>query len=139
MNIVVLDGYTTNPGDCSWDPVAEFGRLEVFERTAIQEIQRRAGNAEVVLTNKTPLSAEILAELPHLKLISVLATGVNVVEMWKLGKNLSRQWCLVREYNFRIPCPPLNLLNGCAFKHLESAKLCYGVPGTVTWVRCVPI
>ena len=85
MNIVVLDGYTTNPGDCSWDPVAEFGRLEVFERTAIQEIQRRAGNAEVVLTNKTPLSAEILAELPHLKLISVLATGVNVVDLEAAG------------------------------------------------------
>ena len=85
MNIVVLDGYTTNPGDCSWDPVAEFGRLEVFERTAIQEIQRRAGNAEVVLTNKTPLSAEILTELPHLKLISVLATGVNVVDLEAAG------------------------------------------------------
>ena len=85
MNIVVLDGYTTNPGDCSWDPVAEFGRLEVFERTAIQEIQRRAGNAEVVLTNKTPLSAEILDELPHLKLISVLATGVNVVDLEAAG------------------------------------------------------
>lgn len=85
MNIVVLDGYTTNPGDCSWNPVAEFGSLEVFERTAIQEIQRRAGNAEVVLTNKTPLSAEILAELPHLKLISVLATGVNVVDLEAAG------------------------------------------------------
>ena len=85
MNIVILDGYTTNPGDCSWDPVAEFGRLEVFERTAIQEIQRRAGNAEVVLTNKTPLSAEILTELPHLKLISVLATGVNVVDLEAAG------------------------------------------------------
>ena len=85
MNIVVLDGYTTNPGDCSWNPVAEFGRLEVFDRTAVQEIQRRAGNAEVVLTNKTPLSAEILTELPHLKLISVLATGVNVVDLEAAG------------------------------------------------------
>ena len=85
MNIVVLDGYTTNPGDCSWNPVAEFGSLEVFERTAIQEIQRRAGNAEVILTNKTPLSAENLAEIPHLKLISVLATGVNVVDLEAAG------------------------------------------------------
>ena len=81
MNIVVLDGYTTNPGDCSWDAVAEFGNLEVFDRSSVQEIQRRSENAEVVLTNKTPLSAEILAELPHLKLISVLATGVNVVDL----------------------------------------------------------
>ena len=81
MNIVVLDGYTTNPGDCSWDTVAEFGNLEVYDRSSVQEIQERAANAEVVLTNKTPLSAEILAELPHLKLISVLATGVNVVDL----------------------------------------------------------
>ncbi len=81
MNIVVLDGYTTNPGDCSWDTVAEFGNLEVYDRSSVQEIQKRAANAEVVLTNKTPLSAKILAELPHLKLISVLATGVNVVDL----------------------------------------------------------
>jgi glycerate dehydrogenase len=81
MNLVVLDGYTTNPGDCSWDPVAKFGSLDVFERSAVQEIQQRAVNAEVVLTNKTPLSAKILAELPNLKLICVLATGVNVVDL----------------------------------------------------------
>jgi len=81
MNIVVLDGYTTNPGDCSWDTVAEFGNLEVYDRSSVQEIQKRAANAEVVLTNKTPLSAEILAQLPQLKLISVLATGVNVVDL----------------------------------------------------------
>ena len=81
MNIVVLDGYTTNPGDCSWDTVTEFGNLEVYDRSSVQEIQKRAANAEVVLTNKTPLSAEILAELPHLKLITVLATGVNVVDL----------------------------------------------------------
>ena len=61
MNIVVLDGYTTNPGDCSWDAVTKFGNLEVFDRSSVQEIQRRAENAEVVLTNKTPLSAKILA------------------------------------------------------------------------------
>lgn len=85
MNIVVLDGYTTNPGDCSWDTVTEFGNLEVYDRSSVQEIQKRAANAEVVLTNKTPLSAEILAELPHLKLITVLATGVNVVDLDAAG------------------------------------------------------
>ncbi len=81
MNLVVLDGYTTNPGDCSWDPVAKFGSLDVYERSAVEDIQQRAVNAEVVLTNKTPLSAKILAELPKLKLICVLATGVNVVDL----------------------------------------------------------
>ena len=81
MNLVILDGYTTNPGDCSWDSIAKFGSLDVDERSAVSEIQQRAVNADVVLTNKTPLSAEIIANLPKLKLICVLATGVNVVDL----------------------------------------------------------
>ena len=81
MNLVILDGYTTNPGDCSWDSIAKFGSLDVYERSAVSEIQQRAVNADVVLTNKTPLSAEIIANLPKLKLICVLATGVNVVDL----------------------------------------------------------
>ena len=81
MKSVVLDGYTTNPGDCSWDSIGKHGSLQVFDRTATDEIQQRAAGAEVVLTNKTQLTAEILAGLPDLKLISVLATGVNVVDL----------------------------------------------------------
>ena len=81
MKSVVLDGYTTNPGDCSWDSIAKHGSLQIFDRTATDEIQQRAAGAEVVLTNKTQLTAEILAGLPDLKLISVLATGVNVVDL----------------------------------------------------------
>ena len=81
MNVVILDGYTTNPGDCSWDSIAKFGSLDVYERSVVSEIQQRAVNADVVLTNKTPLSAEIIANLPKLKLICVLATGVNVVDL----------------------------------------------------------
>ena len=81
MKSVVLDGYTTNPGDCSWDSIAKHGSLQLFDRTATDEIQQRAAGAEVVLTNKTQLTAEILAGLPDLKLISVLATGVNVVDL----------------------------------------------------------
>ncbi|MDA8042123.1 MAG: hypothetical protein MPJ22_06885, partial [Pirellulales bacterium] len=71
MNVVILDGYTTNPGDCSWDSIAKFGSLDVYERSVVSEIQQRAVNADVVLTNKTPLSAEIIANLPKLKLICV--------------------------------------------------------------------
>ena len=81
MKSVVLDGYTTNPGDCSWHSIGKHGSLQVFDRTATDEIQQRAAGAEVVLTNKTQLTAEILAGLPDLKLISVLATGVNVVDL----------------------------------------------------------
>ena len=81
VKISILDGYTTNPGDCSWQPVAAHGELAVYDRTADVEIVPRAAEAEIVLTNKTPLSAETLVELPNLRLISVLATGVNVVDL----------------------------------------------------------
>lgn len=81
MNIVILDGYTTNPGDCSWQPVGKSGGLTVYDRTESDAICARAADAEIVLTNKTPLTAESLAALPNLRLISVLATGVNVVDL----------------------------------------------------------
>ncbi|NBS32328.1 MAG: D-2-hydroxyacid dehydrogenase [Planctomycetia bacterium] len=81
MKIVILDALTTNPGDCSWESVAAQGNLTVFDRTSSAEILARADEAEIVLTNKTPLTAETLAELPAVRLISVLATGVNVIDL----------------------------------------------------------
>ena len=81
MRIVVLDGYTLNPGDNPWDAVATQGELEVHERTPADQIVSRASGAPIVLTNKTPLSADTLAQLPDLKFISVLATGYNVVDV----------------------------------------------------------
>ncbi len=79
--LVVLDSYTFNPGDNPWTDVAALGQLDVFERSAPEEIVPRAVGAEVVLTNKTPLSAQTLAALPGLRGICVLATGVNVVDV----------------------------------------------------------
>jgi len=81
MKIVVLDGETLNPGDLSWHALSELGELTCFPRTASQDIVARAKDAEVVLTNKTPLNADILAQLPALKYIGVLATGTNVVDL----------------------------------------------------------
>ena len=81
MAIVILDGFTTNPGDLSWDPITALGPCTVWDRTAPEALLERLGAAEIVLTNKTPLGAETLAALPHLRLISVLATGVNVVDV----------------------------------------------------------
>ena len=80
VNIVILDGYTLNPGDLSWSAFQRLGRLTVHDRTAAQEIIGRAKDAEIVLTNKTPLSAETIADLPKLRYIGVLATGYNVVD-----------------------------------------------------------
>ncbi len=81
MKIVVLDGYTLNPGDNPWDAVAALGELTVYDRTPAGQVIERAGNAEIVLTNKTPLNRETLAALPSLRFISVLATGYNVVDV----------------------------------------------------------
>jgi glycerate dehydrogenase len=81
MKIVVLDGYTMNPGDNPWDDVARLGEFACHDRTPAGLIVERARDADIVLTNKTPLLAETLAKLPRLKFISVLATGYNVVDV----------------------------------------------------------
>ncbi|MGJ8632875.1 MAG: D-2-hydroxyacid dehydrogenase [Luteolibacter sp.] len=80
MNITVLDGYTLNPGDNPWTAIEKLGELTVHDRTPPEKIISRAKNAEVILTNKTPLTAETLAQLPKLKFVSVLATGYNVID-----------------------------------------------------------
>ena len=80
MDIVILDGFTTNPGDVSWAPVEACGRLTVFDRTAPADVAARAGDADVVLTNKTVLGRSEIEALPRLRMIGVLATGTNVVD-----------------------------------------------------------
>jgi glycerate dehydrogenase len=79
--IVVLDGYTTNPGDLDWSPLAALGTLDVFDRTPEALVAERIGDAPHVLLNKAPLSAEIIAALPALRYVGVLATGYNTVDL----------------------------------------------------------
>ena len=79
--IVILDGYTANPGDLSWDALQSLGEVVVHDRTAPAEVVARAKGADVVLTNKTVLTSEMLGCLPDLKLVCVLATGFNVVDV----------------------------------------------------------
>jgi len=81
MNLVVLDGYTLNPGDNPWDRVAAFGNFTVYDRTPADLVVERSRGARVLLTNKTPLSAATIAALPELELICVLATGFNVIDI----------------------------------------------------------
>lgn len=81
MKIVVLDGYTANPGDLSWKNLEALGALTVYERTQPTETVARAADAEIVLTNKVIVSKEVMAQLPKLKYIGVLATGYNVVDI----------------------------------------------------------
>ncbi len=84
MKIVVLDGYTENPGDLSWEALEQLGELKVYDRTPIndeQEIIKRIGDADAVYTNKTPISASTIQACKNIKFISMLATGYNVVDV----------------------------------------------------------
>lgn len=81
MRIVVLDGYTLNPGDLDWDGLQAIGEVVIYDRTAEPQIVDRAANADIVLTNKTPLSAATLQRLPKLRYIGVLATGYNIIDL----------------------------------------------------------
>lgn len=81
MKIVVLDGYTLNPGDLDWSPLAALGDLAVHDRTPLEQVVERAADAEIVLTNKVVLGRELLGRLPRLRYIGVLATGYNVVDL----------------------------------------------------------
>ena len=83
MKIVVLDGYAENPGDLSWEAVEKFGDVTVYDRTSFtdeNEIIERICDAEIVLTNKTPISAKVIDSCPSMKFIGVLATGYNVID-----------------------------------------------------------
>ena len=81
MKIVILDGYSVNPGDLSWEELEECGDLTVYDRTNTEDILKRTKNADAILTNKVVISSEIIDKLPNLKYIGVLATGYNVVDI----------------------------------------------------------
>ena len=83
MKIVVLDGYTENPGDLSWDALKELGEVTIYDRTSYVEsplIAERIGDADIAVINKTPISKETIDACPNLKAIAVLATGYNVLD-----------------------------------------------------------
>lgn len=80
MKTVVLDGYSANSGDLSWDFLGRFGEFEIYDRTPADKVTERAFDADIVVTNKTPVTAEMLPLMPKLKLVAVLATGYNIVD-----------------------------------------------------------
>lgn len=81
MNIVILDGLTTNPGDLSWKPLERLGAVTVLDRTPAADVVARAAAADAILTNKCPIGREQILALPSLKYIGVLATGFNIVDV----------------------------------------------------------
>ena len=80
MKIVMLDAYTTNPGDLSWESLNKSGELTVYDRTPESKIIERAKDADIVITNKTPITKEIIDCLPKLKFIALMSTGYNIVD-----------------------------------------------------------
>lgn len=81
MKIVVLDGYTLNPGDISWEGMEALGEVTVYDRTKPEEVVERIGDAEVVYTNKTPITRETLDQCENIRFIGVLATGYNIIDI----------------------------------------------------------
>ncbi|MBR6667668.1 MAG: D-2-hydroxyacid dehydrogenase [Clostridia bacterium] len=84
--IIILDGAVENPGDLSWEPLAALGELTVYDYTAPADVVARIGDAPLILTNKTVISAEVMAACPNLRYIGVLATGYNVVDIAEAKK-----------------------------------------------------
>ena len=80
-SIVILDAFTANPGDLDWAGLEKLAPLQIHDRSASEHIIARAANASVLLTNKTPLTGETIAALPHVRYIGVLATGYNIVDV----------------------------------------------------------
>lgn len=87
MKIVVLDGYTLNPGDLSWEGLEKLGDVTVYDRTPADQVLERAKEADIIFTNKTPLGEDLLNQLPALKFIGVLATGYNIINTEVARKN----------------------------------------------------
>ena len=87
MKIVVLDAYTANPGDLSWEPLSALGEVEVYDRTAPEDVVARAKDADAVLVNKVRITREVMDALPRLRYVGVLATGYNVVDTKAASKH----------------------------------------------------
>src|SRR5690606_10704142 len=81
MIITILDGYTVNPGDLSWEDIQDQGKCTIYDRTSPEETVDRSMDADAIFTNKVVFSKEVIQELPKLKFIGVLATGFNVVDL----------------------------------------------------------
>ncbi len=98
MKITVLDGYTTNPGDLSWDWLREYGECTIYDRTPPELIAERCADCEIIITNKTPLRKELLETLPKLRYIGLLSTGYNIVD-WEYCKEKGIPVCNIPSYS----------------------------------------
>ncbi|MBQ8014958.1 MAG: D-2-hydroxyacid dehydrogenase, partial [Clostridia bacterium] len=98
MKICVLDGFTTNPGDLSWDWLKALGKCEIYDRTPTELVAERVKGCEIVITNKTPLRREQLETMTELKYIGLLSTGYNIVD-WEYCKEKGIPVCNIPSYS----------------------------------------
>ena len=97
LQIVILDGYTTNPGDLSWEKLEALGDLIVYDRTPADLVANRIGDADIVYTNKTPITRATIDACPNLRFIGVLATGYDIVDV-KAAKEKGIPVCNIPTY-----------------------------------------
>ena len=133
MKIVVLDGATLNPGDLSWDELANEGALTVYERTLPEQVIERIGDAELVFTNKTVVTRETIAACPRVRFIGLLATGYNVVDI-QAAREKSIEVCNI---------PTYGTMSVAQFATALLLELCHRVgrhsddARSGTWANCV--
>ena len=104
MKIVVLDGYSANPGDLQWDALQEYGELTVYDRTSPSQLIERAGYADCILTNKVAIRKEQIDTLPKLKYIGVLATGYNIIDIMYARARYPRVLAMPHREKRLLPC-----------------------------------
>ena len=132
MKIVILDAYAANPGDLSWDEFAALGELTVYDRTAQEDAAARIGDAEVVFINKVRLTDDIFAACPNLKLVSILATGYNIVDL-AAAKRRGITVCNVPGYSTRAV---VQMTFALLLEICQQAGLHSGAVHTGRWQTC---
>ena len=132
MKIVILDAYAANPGDLSWDEFAALGELTVYDRTAPEDVAARIGDAEVVFINKVRLTDDIFAACPNLKLVSILATGYNIVDL-AAAKRRGITVCNVPGYSTRAA---VQMTFALLLEICQQVGLHSGAVHTGRWQTC---
>lgn len=132
MRICVLDGYTTNPGDLSWDWLASIGEYTVYDRTPAELIEERTKDCEIIITNKTPLRKELLQKLDKVKYIGLQSTGYNIVD-WEYCKEKGIPVCNVPTYSTSAVA---QLTFALILEHTNAAALHSASVHSGEWSAC---
>ena len=132
MKICVLDGYTTNPGDLSWDWLTELGDCTIYVRTPAELIAERVKDCEIVITNKTPLRRNLLETLPKLRYVGLLSTGFNIVD-WDYCKEKGIPVCNIPSYSTSAVA---QLVFALILEHTNAVSLHSNSVHSGEWASC---